>query len=105
MYKPLCLLTMVILSGCALKRYPQATAVTDKEASTYDCKTLQSEVAKAHIMQQQIDKTGEFDALTVIGFVGDFGIGNGIAKASANNKVNARLKQLEALKAVRCQGT
>ncbi|MDO6405348.1 hypothetical protein [Pantoea phytobeneficialis] len=103
MYKPHCLLVVLLLSGCALKRYPQAPAVTDKEASTYDCKALQSEIAKAHMTQQQIDKTGEFDALTVIGFVGDFGIGNGIAKAKANSKVSARLKQLEALKAIRCQ--
>jgi len=42
------------------------------------------------------------DALTVLGFVGDFGIGNGLAKASANSKVKARLEQLQKLQSVRC---
>ncbi|ERK18010.1 hypothetical protein L579_2964 [Pantoea sp. AS-PWVM4] len=105
MYKALCLLAILLLSGCALKQYPQAPAVTDEEARSYNCPALQTEIAKTQAMQQQIDKTGEFDALTVIGFVGDFGIGNGIAKANANSKVSARLKQLEALKAIRCQGS
>lgn len=103
MYKPLCLLAFLFLSGCALKHYPQAPAVTNVEATSYDCQTLHAEIAKTQAMQQQIDKTGEFDALTVIGFVGDFGIGNGVAKANANSKVSARLKQLEALKAIRCK--
>jgi hypothetical protein len=37
-----------------------------------------------------------------LGFVGDFGIGNRIAKASANSKVKARLEQLQKLQSVRC---
>lgn len=103
MYKALCLLAILLLSGCALKQYPQAPAVTDEEARSYNCPALQTEIAKTQAIQQQINKTGEFDVLTVIGFVGDFGIGNGVAKARANDKASARLKQLEALKAIRCK--
>lgn len=102
MYKPVILIAM-LLSGCALKQYPQSANVSDAEAQTYDCVALNQEIAKSQSVKQQIDKTGEFDALTVLGFVGDFGIGNGIAKASANNKAAARLQQLENLKAVRCE--
>ncbi|UVC27770.1 hypothetical protein [Pantoea sp. SOD02] len=102
MYKPVILIAM-LLSGCALKQYPQSANVSDAEAQTYDCAALNLEIAKSQSVKQQIDKTGEFDALTVLGFVGDFGIGNGIAKASANNKAAARLQQLENLKAVRCE--
>ncbi|MBB3303762.1 MULTISPECIES: hypothetical protein [unclassified Enterobacter] len=102
MYKPVILIAM-LLSGCALKQYPQSANVSDAEAQTYDCAALNQEIAKSQSVKQQIDKTGEFDALTVLGFVGDFGIGNGIAKASANNKAAARLQQLENLKAVRCE--
>lgn len=72
-------------------------------SATYDCAALNQEIAKSQSVKQQIDKTGEFDALTILGFVGDFGIGNGIAKASANNKAAARLQQLENLKAMRCE--
>lgn len=102
MHKPVILIAM-LLSGCALKQYPQSANVSDAEAQTYDCAALNQEIAKSQSVKQQIDKTGEFDALTVLGFVGDFGIGNGIAKASANNKATARLQQLENLKAVRCE--
>lgn len=98
-----CILIAMLLSGCALKQYPQSANVSDAEAQTYDCAALNQEIAKSQSVKQQIDKTGEFDALTVLGFVGDFGIGNGIAKASANNKAAARLQQLENLKAVRCE--
>lgn len=101
MHKPVILIAL-LLSGCALKQYPQSAKVSDAEAQTYDCAALNQEIAKSQSVKQQIDKTGEFDALTVLGFVGDFGIGNGIAKASANSKVKARLEQLQKLKSVRC---
>lgn len=103
MFKPAVLFTTILfLSGCALKQYPQSPKVSDEEAQTYNCAALDQEIAKSHSVQQQIDKTGEFDALTVIGFIGDFGIGNGIAKASANKHASTRLNELEQLKAVRC---
>ncbi|MBA0034765.1 hypothetical protein HS962_00710 [Pantoea sp. BIGb0393] len=102
MLKPMAIVAMLLLSGCALKQYPQSAKVSDAEAQTYDCATLNQEIDKSLSVQQQIDKTGEFDALTVLGFVGDFGIGNGIAKASAKHNAAARLSQLQALKSVRC---
>lgn len=101
MHKPVILIAL-LLSGCALKQYPQSAKMRDAEAQTYDCAALNQEIAKSQSVQQQIDKTGEFDALTVLGFVGDFGIGNGLAKASANSKVKARLEQLQKLQSVRC---
>lgn len=103
MYKPFALIVTLLLSGCALKQYPQSAKVSDQEAASYDCATLNQEIAKSQSVQQQIDKTGEFDALTVLGFVGDFGIGNGIAKANASDKASARLQQLQRLQAVRCE--
>ncbi|MGK3295947.1 hypothetical protein ACSLNR_29120, partial [Escherichia coli] len=39
---------------------------------------------------------------TVLGFLGDFGIGNGMAKGEARKKAANRLNQLEALKAAKC---
>lgn len=101
MYQPVILIAM-LLSGCALKQYPQSANVSDAEAQTYDCAALNEEIAKSQSVKQQIVKTGEFDALTVLGFVGDFGIGNGIAKASASSKAEARLEQLQKLQSVRC---
>ena len=42
-----------------------------------------SEIAKTRSVQQEIEATGEFDGRTVLGFLGDFGIGNGMAKGEA----------------------
>ena len=45
-----------------------------------------SEIAKTRSVQQEIEATGEFDGRTVLGFLGDFGIGNGMAKGEARKK-------------------
>lgn len=103
-----CILTLslcvILLTGCATKQYPQAPAVTTEEAASFDCKTLMLEIAKAHSVQNQINETGSFDGRTVMGFMGDFGLGNGLAKSAASTKADARLMQLENLSTARnCQ--
>ncbi|UWS35037.1 hypothetical protein [Erwinia pyrifoliae] len=47
--------------------------------------------------QQQMDKMGEFDSLTVLGAILALGIGNGIAKAWAQKRANPRQQQLQRL--------
>lgn len=93
---------VVLLSGCALKQYPQAQEVSPVQASSLDCPAIDSEIARTHEIQQEIARKGSFDGLTVLGFVGDFGIGNGVAKYRASKKAEDRLAQLEALKAQKC---
>ncbi|QOL15777.1 hypothetical protein [Dickeya dianthicola] len=95
-------ISTLMLSGCATKQYPQAPAVTSEEASVLDCKAINQEIVKLHIIQSDIESTGQFDGRTVLGFLGDFGIGNGMAKSEALKKSNARLSQLESIKTVKC---
>ncbi|MBU4681199.1 hypothetical protein KC222_04130 [Cedecea davisae] len=90
------------LFGCATKQYPQSPTVTSEEATVLDCKALNQEIAKLHSVQSEIESTGKFDGRTVLGFLGDFGIGNGMAKDEARQKAQSRLNQLESLKAVKC---
>ncbi|EAX8842137.1 hypothetical protein BU347_23230, partial [Salmonella enterica] len=71
-------------------------------SSAMDCKAVALEIAKTRSVQQEIEATGEFDGRTVLGFLGDFGIGNGMAKGEARKKAANRLNQLEALKAAKC---
>ena len=98
----LIVLLTLVLSGCATKQYPQASAVTPEETAMLNCSALDQELAKAHSVQSDIEQTGQFDALTVLGFVGDFGLGNGIAKYNASQKAERRLTQLQSLKAAKC---
>ncbi|SEL41267.1 hypothetical protein SAMN04487787_110153 [Kosakonia sacchari] len=96
-------IALAFVSGCATKQYPQAPAVTAEEASALDCKAITQEIAKTHSIQQEIENTGDFDGRTVLGVLGDFGIGNGMAKSEARKKVQARLTQLETLRTAKCQ--
>jgi len=96
------ILAAIILSGCATKQYPQAPAVTQEESSAMDCNAIKIEIAKTHSMQQEIETTGEFDGRTILGALGDFGIGNGMAKSEARKKVRSRLIQLETMKEIKC---
>lgn len=98
----LIVLLTLVLSGCATKQYPQASSVTPEETAMLNCSALDQELVKAHSMQSDIEQTGQFDALTVLGFVGDFGLGNGIAKYNASQKAERRLTQLQSLKAAKC---
>ena len=91
------------LTGCAVKQYPQAGLVTSEESTLYTCHDVTVELSKANATKKDIENIGRFDARTVLGFLGDFGIGNGIAKNQARTKANARVEQLESLKAVKCE--
>jgi hypothetical protein len=96
-------LSLLLVSGCATKQYPQAPSVTSEEASALDCKAVTQEIAKMHSVQAEINTTGEFDGRTVLGVLGDFGIGNGMAKTEAQKKATSRLNQLESLRTAKCR--
>lgn len=68
-----------------------------------NCHDIKTEIAKTRSIQQEIEKTGQFDGKTVPGFMGDFGIGNGIAKDDAGAKATVRLSQLTALQEKNCR--
>ncbi len=103
MKKMVAVVITLLLAGCATKQYPQAPSVTAEETAAMDCKGIQQEIARTHSIQNEIESTGQFDGRTVLGVLGDFGIGNGMAKSEARKKAQARLQQLESLKVVKCQ--
>ncbi|UQI42760.1 hypothetical protein [Vreelandella venusta] len=92
----------VAVSGCATKQYPQLAPVSSSEASYMDCQAINREIAEVRSQQAQIEETGSFDGRTVLGVLGDFGVGNGMAKSDARKAANARLNQLETLKVTKC---
>lgn len=96
-------LPLLLLAGCATKQYPQAPAMTAAEADAFQCKDVDVELAKAQSIRKEIDSTGQFDGRTVLGALGDFGIGNGMAKSDAYKKVDSRIQQLEAIRPLKCK--
>lgn len=94
---------VLLLSACATKQYPQASAVTDEEAVTLNCQALEQEIVKTRHIQQEIAQTSSFDFRTVLGFMGDLGIGNGLARHNASEKAKSRLSELQALRDVKCR--
>ena len=89
---------LLTVTGCATKQYPQAPQVTPEESSAFTCEDIEKEIVKTKSIKEEIERTGGFDGRTVLGFLGDFGIGNGMAKSTARGKVDDRMKQLESLR-------
>lgn len=85
-----CLATGLLLSGCATKRYAIATPLAATEASLLSCRDITLELARADQTEKQIDETGKLDYRSVAGFLGDLGIGNGMAKEEARKALNQR---------------
>ncbi|MFN7128407.1 MAG: hypothetical protein ACK4OJ_05020 [Brevundimonas sp.] len=88
-------LVAVSVSGCATKRYPIATQWSPAEAEAMDCNSLRLEMIRARQVQTQIAETADFDWRSVAGFLGDYGIGNAMAKSDADKAIRGRIAGIE----------
>jgi len=84
------LVAALFVVGCATKQYPIAVPLSNAETNLMDCKDLELEVVKAEQVEQKINETGEFDGKSVLGVLGDFGIGNNMAKNDARKALSER---------------
>jgi len=89
--------TMIVLVGlalattaCATKRYPIATPLSGTEAAMLDCRELSIELARTEETQAAIASTASTDWRSAAGFLGDFGIGNAMAKSEAESALAKR---------------
>jgi hypothetical protein len=90
---------MVLASGCATKRYPIATELSAAEIELMDCEDLALELARADQIDAQINDTAETDWRSVAGFLGDYGIGNAMAKSEAESALSDRKLSIRAAQA------
>ncbi|MEM9584781.1 MAG: hypothetical protein AAGA08_16845 [Pseudomonadota bacterium] len=98
--KKLALLSFVLLcSACATKRYPIATQFSAAEAAAMDCEALNLELAKAEETRTRIADTGNTDWRSAAGFLGDFGIGNAMARSEAEQALQERITGIRTAKA------
>lgn len=82
-------------SACATKRYPIATQWSAAEAEAMDCNALRLELVRANQIQTQIAETADFDWRSVAGFLGDYGIGNAMAKSDADKAIRSRIAGIQ----------
>lgn len=85
------LTALVAVGGCATKRYPIATTFSAAEAAAMTCQDLQIELIRAEQVRAQIADTANIDWRSAAGFLGDFGIGNAMARSEAEKAVNDRI--------------
>ncbi|WP_235425981.1 hypothetical protein [Erwinia tracheiphila] len=100
---PFVIAVVVLFSACAVKHYPSSLPVSAVESTQLDCEGVRKAIVDQQQVQNRIDRTGEFDDLTVLGFMGDFGIGNGIAKNQAQKHAVQRMTGLKQLEQMRCK--
>jgi len=92
-------LAIATLGACATERFGRQIELTEAEKSSYGCKEIDIEIAKAQGFVEQVSKQrGEFKGTDVLAFLGDFGIGNNMEANEAVKSAQVRLDQLRALR-------
>jgi hypothetical protein len=101
----LCAAAAIALSACATKRYPIATPLSSTEASLMTCRELAIEEERVVTIRTQIADTAQTDWRSVAGFLGDYGIGNAMARSEADNALQQRAETIRtAQTGRRCSG-
>ena len=78
------------LSACATKQYPIATELSATETHLMGCRELVLEDARTEEIQLKINETASTNWRSVAGFLGDYGIGNAMAKSDAEKALSER---------------
>jgi len=91
----------ILLSACATKRYPIATEISAVEREALTCRELAIELAKTDEIEAKIISTATTDWRSIAGFLGDYGIGNAMAKSEASKALSERRMSIKAAQARR----
>ena len=96
----------LLITGCATKRYGRLQPLTGVEQAAYTCRDIEIEISKVRSFQEQVANGAQFNMASVLGILGDYGIGNSMERGSADRSAMQRMNQLQDLKAQRgCAGT
>lgn len=88
-------LAAAVVAGCATKHYPIAAQMGTTERAAMTCRELDIERERAIQLSMQINKTGQTNWRSVAGFLGDWGIGNAMARSDAEKALSARLAAID----------
>ena len=89
----------LLIASCATERYGRLQEITPTEAKILTCEQIEVEVEKCnYFIKGTNDKDDEFTGNDVLGFLGDFGIGNSMEHTAAIKSATDRLVELTELK-------
>lgn len=92
----MCLLT----AACATQRFGRATPLSETEKQEFTCKDIKLDIARTQEFLMNVKMSRhDTNGAHVLGFLGDFGIGNVMEGDAAELSGETRLKQLQDLKA------
>jgi hypothetical protein len=95
-----------LITGCATKNYGRLQPLSGVERAAYTCRDIDIEIAKVEAFQQQIVEGAQFNMASVLGILGDYGIGNSIERGAAERSAIVRLNELKGLRAQKgCPGS
>lgn len=98
MQKIKAIILILLIAGCATQRYGRQIELSPTEKREFTCHDIKIEMAKAQefldsVRMQRHDTNGAH----VLGFLGDFGIGNVMEGDAAELSGEKRLKELREL--------
>lgn len=91
-------LVTLALSGCATKNHGRLSPLSAVEQKELTCREIDIELAKVDAFLDQVSENSNIDGRSVLGFLGDFGIGNSMERNAAEKSARQRREQLEALR-------
>ncbi|MBL8834188.1 MAG: hypothetical protein JNL71_17485 [Rhodospirillales bacterium] len=98
MKKTAVLFLCVLVAGCATQRFGRLSPLSETEKQQLNCREIAIEIAKAEEFLFQTRRTrNDTNSAHVLGFLGDFGIGNVMEGDAAELSGNIRLKELKDL--------
>jgi hypothetical protein len=96
----LVILAAMVISGCATQRFGRVPPVGDAEKRLLTCEQIDLEIAKTdEFINAATKQNAQFTGEDVLGFLGDFGIGNQMEYTAAMKSGTVRLQQLNVLRA------
>jgi len=91
-------LCCLLAAGCATQRFGRMTPLSETEKQTFECRDIRIEMAKAEEFLFDVRRTRrDTNGAHVLGFLGDFGIGNVMEGDAAELSGETRLKDLKDL--------
>jgi hypothetical protein len=92
---------LMVLGGCATKNHGRLTPLSSVEKTELTCREIDIEIAKVQAFLVQVSENSKIDGKSVLGFLGDFGIGNSMERSAAEKSARQRLEELNALRVER----